>query len=71
MRPVRNGKKSGMHNLGFGPYHGLWLEDATTKCIGVTPTPWAMTHALGSEKNVTGEILMRMNMNANTKLIFC
>ena len=38
---------------GFGPYNGLWLEDAATKCIGVTPTQWAMTHALGSKKNVT------------------
>jgi hypothetical protein len=24
----------------FGPYHGMWLEDAQTKCIGVIPTPW-------------------------------
>jgi hypothetical protein len=32
---------------GFGPYHGMWLEDAQTKCIGIIPTPWAMTHVLG------------------------
>ena len=32
---------------GFGPYHGLWLEDTTTKCIGAIPTPWVMTFALG------------------------
>jgi hypothetical protein len=31
----------------FGPYHGLWLDDAPTKCIGVIPTPWMMTCALG------------------------
>ena len=31
----------------FGPYHGMWLEDAQTKCIGVIPAPWVMTHALG------------------------
>ena len=32
---------------GFGPYHGLWLEDTTTKCIGAIPTPWVMIFALG------------------------
>ncbi len=32
---------------GFGPYHGMWLEYAQTKFIGVIPTPWAMTIALG------------------------
>ncbi len=32
---------------GFGPHHGMWLEDAQTKCIDVIPTPWVMTHALG------------------------
>ena len=31
----------------FGPYHGMSLEDSQTKCIGVIPTPWAVTHALG------------------------
>ena len=31
----------------FGPHHGIWLEDPQTKCIGVVPAPWAMTHALG------------------------
>ena len=31
----------------FGPCHGMWLEEAQTKCIGVIPTPWAMTHVLG------------------------
>ena len=30
----------------FGPYHGMSLEDAQTKCIGVVPKSWAMTHAL-------------------------
>jgi hypothetical protein len=33
--------------FGFGPYHGMSLEDAQTKCVGVIPTPGAMTHALG------------------------
>ncbi len=32
---------------GFGPYHGMSLEDAQTKCVDIIPTPWAMTHALG------------------------
>jgi len=32
---------------GFGPYHSMWLEVSQTKCIGVIPTPWVMTHALG------------------------
>ena len=32
---------------GFGPYHRLWSDDATSKRIGVTPTPWAMMPALG------------------------
>jgi hypothetical protein len=32
---------------GFGPYHGLWLDDTPTKHIGIIPTPWMMTHALG------------------------
>jgi hypothetical protein len=32
---------------GFGPYHGMSLEDAQTKCVGVITTPCAMTHALG------------------------
>jgi len=31
----------------FGPHHGMWLEDAQTKGIGIIPTPWAMTPALG------------------------
>ncbi len=31
---------------GFGPYHGLWLDDAPTKCIGIIPTPWRKTHVL-------------------------
>jgi hypothetical protein len=31
----------------FGLYHGLWLDDAPIKCIGVLPTPWMMTGALG------------------------
>ncbi len=22
---------------GFGPYHGMWLEDTQTMCIGVIP----------------------------------
>jgi hypothetical protein len=53
---------------GFGPYHGMWLEDAQTKNIGVIPTPWAMTHVVWchfihsisswfrnrEQKNVTG-----------------
>ena len=36
-----------MATSGFGPYHSLWLDDAPTKCIGVIPTPWMMTRALG------------------------
>ena len=36
-----------MATSGFGPYHGLWHDDAPTKRIGVIPTPWAMTYALG------------------------
>jgi hypothetical protein len=31
----------------FGPYHGLWLDDAPTKHIGIMLTPWMMTDALG------------------------
>jgi hypothetical protein len=31
----------------FGPYHGLWCEDAPTKCIGIIPTQWMTTRALG------------------------
>ncbi len=30
----------------LGPYHGLWLDDAPTKCMGVIPTPWTMMRAL-------------------------
>jgi hypothetical protein len=36
-----------MAKSGFGPYHGLWLDDALTKRIGVISTPWMMTRALG------------------------
>jgi len=36
-----------MAKSGFGPYHGLWLDDAPTKPIGIIPTPWMMTRALG------------------------
>jgi hypothetical protein len=32
---------------GVGLYHGLWLDDAPTKCIGVIPTPWTMMLMLG------------------------
>ena len=32
---------------GFGPYHGLRLDDAPTKHIGLIPTPWTMMPALG------------------------
>jgi hypothetical protein len=35
---------------GFGPYHGLWLDDTPTKRIGIIPTPWMMTPALGFAK---------------------
>jgi len=38
---------STMASSGFGPYHGMLLEDAQTKCVIVIPTPWLMTHALG------------------------
>ena len=36
-----------MVTSGFGPYHGLWLDETPTKHIGVIPTPWTMTRALG------------------------
>jgi hypothetical protein len=36
-----------MVSSGFGPYHGLWYEDAQTKRLGVIPTPCTMTDALG------------------------
>jgi hypothetical protein len=32
---------------GFGPYHGLWHNDAQSKRIVVTPTSWGMIHVLG------------------------
>ena len=31
-----------MATSSFGPYHGLWSEDAPIKCIGVIPTPHTM-----------------------------
>jgi hypothetical protein len=31
---------------GFGPYHGMWLEDTPTKGIDAIPTTWVMTIAL-------------------------
>jgi hypothetical protein len=34
----------------FGPYHGLWLDDAPTKRIGVMLTPWMMMDVLGLVK---------------------
>ena len=30
----------------FGPYHGMWREDAPIKWIGTIPTLWAMMFAL-------------------------
>ena len=36
-----------MAKSGFGPYHGLRLDDAPNKRIGVIPTPWTMMRALG------------------------
>jgi hypothetical protein len=36
-----------MATISFGAYHGLWLDDAPTKRIGVIPTPWTMMRALG------------------------
>jgi hypothetical protein len=36
-----------MASSGFGLYHGMLLEDVQTKCVGVIPTPWLMTNALG------------------------
>jgi hypothetical protein len=35
-----------METRGFGPYPGLWLDDAPTKGIGMIPTPWVMTGML-------------------------
>ncbi len=35
---------------GFGPYHGMWLDDAPTKCMGIMLTPWTMTDVLGLVK---------------------
>ncbi len=43
-----------MVTSGFGPYHGLWLDDVPTKCIGVMLTPWTMTDALGFVKILQG-----------------
>ncbi len=34
----------------FGPYHGLWLDDAPTKRIGVMLTRLTMRDALGFVK---------------------
>ena len=31
----------------FGSYHRLWTDDAPSKPIGFTPTPWAMMPVLG------------------------
>jgi hypothetical protein len=36
-----------MVTSGFGLYHGMWLDDAQTKHIGIIPTPWMMTRVLG------------------------
>jgi hypothetical protein len=38
---------STMVSSGFGPYNGMSLKDAQTKCVGVIPTPRSMTHVLG------------------------
>jgi len=37
---------STMAPSGFVPIHGVLTEDTQTKCLGVIPTPWAMTPAL-------------------------
>ncbi len=39
-----------MVTSGFDPYHGLWLDDAPSKHIGIMLTPWTMTDALGFVK---------------------
>ena len=39
---------STMVSSGFGPYQIMSLEDTQTKCVGVIPTPCAMTLVLGS-----------------------
>jgi hypothetical protein len=36
-----------MVTSGFSLYHGLWLDEAPTKCIGVILTPLTMMCALG------------------------
>ena len=36
-----------MASSGFGPYHSMWHEDATSKWIGAIPTPWVMMFVLG------------------------
>ncbi len=36
-----------MATIGFGPYHGLWLDDSPTKRIGIIPTPCTMMRVLG------------------------
>jgi hypothetical protein len=37
-----------MAKSGFGPYHGMRLDDAPPKPMGIIPTtPWMMTRALG------------------------
>ena len=38
---------STMASSGFGPYHGMSLEDDQTKRVGVITTPCVMTYALG------------------------
>ena len=32
---------------GFGPYRRMWTDDAPSKPIVVTPTPWVMMPVLG------------------------
>jgi hypothetical protein len=39
-----------MVTSGFGPYHGLWLDDTPTQRIGIMLTPWTMMDALGLVK---------------------
>jgi len=44
---------------GFGPYHGMWLEDAQTKCIGIIPTPWVV---ISSTASAAGSVIESKKM---------
>ncbi len=53
-----------MARSGFCPYHGLCCEDTPTKHIGIIPTPWAKTCALGL--GVLVLVLLRVRNSTGT-----